>query len=111
MVTNCLEELAICELRAEAAAFGVLRASAAGSTLSPNPSRSRSLLRTRNLRAGSRRTAAWSSRTSPWGSDCDHPDCEGADAATERPVLCFDCWNQWVAYDEEQLIEEAADQN
>lgn len=31
------------------------------------------------------------------GCPHDHPDCEGADANRERPVLCFDCWNDWAS--------------
>lgn len=27
----------------------------------------------------------------------DHPDCEGVDADRERPVLCFECWDEWVS--------------
>lgn len=39
---------------------------------------------------------------------CDNPECEGIDADAERPLLSFECYEEWAAYDEEQLIEEAA---
>lgn len=38
------------------------------------------------------------------GCPYDHVDCEGVDADTERPVLCPTCWEEWAAYDEEDLI-------
>lgn len=32
------------------------------------------------------------------GSLCPqgHPDCEGLDSDSERPVLCWDCWEVWA---------------
>lgn len=38
---------------------------------------------------------------------CSDAECEGLDGDAARPVLSFECWEQWAAYDEDQLIEDA----
>lgn len=51
-------------------------------------------------------TPQGSSRQEQHAPGCDDPECEGIDASVERPVLSFECWEQWAAYDKEQLIED-----
>lgn len=33
---------------------------------------------------------------------CDNPDCEGLDTDADRPLLSFECWDQWAAYNEDE---------
>lgn len=35
------------------------------------------------------------------GCPHDHPECEGVDAPVDRPELCYACWDEWAAYDED----------
>lgn len=32
---------------------------------------------------------------------CSNPECEGIDADADRPLLSFECWDQWAAYSSE----------
>lgn len=38
---------------------------------------------------------------------CPHGNayCEGADSPAEKPELCFECWDEWAAYEPEMLDE------
>lgn len=40
---------------------------------------------------------------------CADPECKGLNAH-DRPVLSFECWEAWVAYDEEERIAETEGQ-
>lgn len=40
---------------------------------------------------------------------CDDHECEGIDGDADRPILSFECWSEWAAYSEEQLLEEGGD--